>query len=103
ATLELALDPLSTRCDGVDAATLTAEMLDSRGKRVADGTDVFFEVQYGFADPVTSQSNKGEASTQIRLYPEAAQFPGQAEVVAHAGDLRSSIGIGCSEESGCVE
>jgi len=100
ASIRLGPDPLTIACDGIAASRLTVELLDARGRPVANGTTVFFDVQYGFASPVQAQTTRGEASTDVRLYPAAQQFPDDAEVVVHAGDLRASILIRCANGGG---
>jgi hypothetical protein len=96
ASIELTPDPLAIQCDGNDASTVTVRVTDSRGRPVPNGTTVHFDAQYGFVDPVEAETRRGEASTQVRLYPHARNYPGFAEVDVFVGDLRASIGIDCA-------
>jgi len=63
---------------------------------VPDGTEVYFDTQYGFVDEVVVETRRGEASTQAHLYEYARNYPGEAEVEIVVGDLRTSMGLDCA-------
>jgi hypothetical protein len=99
ASIQLTPDPLSIQCDGIDASTITVRVVDARGRPVPDGTAVYFDALYGFVDPVVTETTRGEATTQARLYAYAKNFPHRAKVDVTIGDLRASIGLDCAPPS----
>ena len=96
ASIQLTPDPRAIDCDGAAASTITVRVTDTRGRAVRDGTLVSFDATYGFVDPVEDTTTRGEATTQVRLYSYAANFPGDTAVQVVAGGLRASIGIDCA-------
>jgi hypothetical protein len=92
ATIELSADPKQLTCDGVQASTVTARVLDSTGKPVDNGTSVHFSVQVlGSADPVDAQTVAGVATTSV-----TARGQGVGVVVnVTSGDAAAAIRVDC--------
>ena len=64
--MTLSASPASITCDGVSSSTVSADLVDSEGNKVVDGTDVRFEVvALGTADPITATTTGGAATSKI--------------------------------------
>jgi hypothetical protein len=96
ASIQLTPDPISIACDGIDVSTITVRVTDARNRAVSDGTIVHFDARFGFVDPVEASTRHGEASTQVRFYPSAKNFPGETGVDVFTEQLRASIGVDCA-------
>lgn len=69
--IELRAEPQTLVCDGENASTVTARVLDEAGQPVADGTRVTFSVQaLGTADPIDAETSAGEAQTSVTALGE---------------------------------
>ncbi|HXK34557.1 MAG TPA: invasin domain 3-containing protein [Dehalococcoidia bacterium] len=69
--IELRAEPQALACDGENASTVTARVLDEAGQPVADGTAVTFSVQaLGTADPIGAETSAGEAQTSVTALGE---------------------------------
>jgi len=64
--MTLTASPAAITCDGVNSSTVSAALVDSKGNKVVDGTDVRFDVvALGIANPITAPTAAGAATSKI--------------------------------------
>jgi hypothetical protein len=94
--MTLTASPASITCDGVTSSTVSADLVDSDGNKVVDGTDVRFEVvALGIADPITATTAGGSATSTIT--PLSGVSAGVVVLVTVPdADLEANIRIDCA-------
>jgi hypothetical protein len=91
--MTLSASPAAMVCDGMDYFTITADLVDSYGNPVVDGTRVRFDA-FGPAvvDPIVALTVDGAASSRIwALSGVATRIP----VTVSSGDMEGMIGVDC--------
>jgi len=99
--MTLSASPASITCDGVNSSTVSADLVDSEGNSIVDGTDVRFEVvALGIADPITATTAGGAATSTITPLSLASAGVVVLVTVLDAEDdvaLEGNIRIDCAE------
>jgi hypothetical protein len=90
ASIELIPRPAVVDCAAGQSSRLTVKLADDRGRKVANGTEVFFWAEGGNVSPEFVETRNGEASTQVTPF-----FGPGAIVHVESGDLQASINVRC--------
>jgi len=99
--MTLTASPASITCDGVNSSTVSAALVDSKGNKVVDGTDVRFEVvALGIADPITATTAGGTGAATSKITPLSGVSAGVVVMVSVEDDdgvvLEGNIRIDCA-------
>jgi len=96
--MTLTASPASITCDGVNSSTVSATLVDSKGNKVVDGTEVRFEVvALGISDPITAKTAAGAGAAESKVTPLSGVSAGVVVLVSvESADLEGSIRIDCT-------
>jgi len=96
--MTLTASPASITCDGVNSSTVSATLVDSKGNKVVDGTDVRFEVvALGISDPITATTAGATGAAESKVTPLSGVSAGVVVLVSvESADLEGSIRIDCT-------
>jgi len=92
----------SITCDGVNSSTVTAALVDSKGNKVVDGTEIRFDVvALGIAYPITATTTGGTGAAASKITPLSGMSAGVVVIVTvedSSGDvvLEKNIRIDCT-------
>ena len=96
--MTLTASPATITCDGVNSSTVSATLVDSKGNKVVDGTDVRFEVvALGISDPITATTAGATGAAESKVTPLSGVSAGVVVLVSvESADLEGSIRIDCT-------
>ena len=93
--MTLMASPAAIACNGTTTSTVSAELVDSEGNPVVDGTDVRFDVvALGISDPITATTVDGAAKSTIT--PLSGVSAGVVVLVSvPSAEIEGSIRVDC--------
>jgi len=96
--MTLTASPAAITCDGVNSSTVSAALVDSKGNKVVDGTEVRFEVvALGISYPITAKTAGGTGAAESKITPLSGVSAGVVVLVTvESADLEGSIRIDCA-------